>query len=107
MNPVRVGCDLDGTYLSGFRPADADYVFVTGRTTGDWKNTVKQVGVERPLYLRPTGFPGDSPHWKAAVIQWLGLTKFYEDDEHQAAEIRRICPQCEVVMVKDGAIVPG
>lgn len=103
----RVGCDLDGTYLSGFRPPENEYVFITGRTTDDWINTVRQVGSDRPLYLRPTWFPGDSPHWKAAVIQWLRITKFYEDDSNQAREIRRICPQCEVVMVRDGVIVPG
>lgn len=107
MADIVVGCDLDGTYLSGFRPQEAEYVFITGRKSDDWKNTVKQVGADRPLYLRPIWFPGDSPHWKAAVIQWLHLTKFYEDDPNQAREIRRICPNCEVVMVRDGKIVPG
>lgn len=99
------GCDLDGTYLSGFRPSESEYVFVTGRKTSDWCNTVRQVGIDRPLYLRPTLFPGDSPHWKAAVIQWLGITKFYEDERGQASEIKRICPACQVVLVQDGKII--
>jgi hypothetical protein len=101
----RIGCDLDGTYLSGFRPPESDYVFITGRKVDDWTRTVEQVGSDRPLYLRPLWFPGSSPHWKAAMIQWLRITKFYEDEPGQAQEIRRRCPDCRVVMVKNGQIV--
>jgi hypothetical protein len=102
---MSVGCDLDGTYLSGFRPPEAEYVFITGRLTDDWKNTVNQVGSDRPLYLRPTWFPGDSQHWKAMLIQSLKITRFYEDDIYQAKEIKRICPQCTVVIIANGVIV--
>jgi hypothetical protein len=100
-----IGCDIDGVLTTGFKPAEPDYVILSGRLQTDWKDTVKQIGVDRPIYLRPVSFPGTSQHWKAACIQWLGITKFYEDDEGQAKEIRRICPGCEVVMVRDGKIV--
>lgn len=102
-----IGCDIDGTYLSGFRPQEEDYVFISGRKTEDWENTVRQVGSDRPIYLRPPFFPGDSPHWKAAMIHAMQITKFYEDDVNQAKEIRRTCPLCLVVMVRDGQIVEG
>jgi hypothetical protein len=90
---------------TGFRPPEADYVILSGRLQADWKDTVAQIGTSRPIYLRPPYFPGTSQHWKAACIQWLGITKFYEDDEGQARDIRKFCPQCEVVMVKDGKVV--
>jgi len=100
-----IGCDLDGTYLSGFRPAEENYIFVTGRKADDWANTIRQVGAERVLYLRPIWFHGDSPHWKAFIIQTMGIIKFYEDEPGQAREIKRICPTCQVVLVRDGKIV--
>lgn len=104
---TTTGCDLDGTYLSGFRPEETDYIFITGRKAPDWANTIRQVGIERLIYFRPIWFPGDSQHWKAMIIQQMKLTKFYEDDINQAREIKRTCPQCQVVIVKDGKIVDG
>lgn len=102
---MRVGCDIDGTYLSGFRTEEKDFVFITGRKTEDWGDTVRQLGTEHPLYLRPPWFPGDSPHWKAAMIQWLRIEKFYEDETGQAEVIARRCPDCQVVLIKAGQIV--
>lgn len=100
-----IGCDIDGVLTTGFRPEEADYVIISGRKTDDWPNTLELLGHDRRIYLRPIYFPGDSPHWKAAMIQWLKITKFYEDDLRQAREIRRICPECVVVLVKDGQVV--
>jgi hypothetical protein len=101
-----VGCDIDGVLTTGFRPEEPDYVIISGRKTDDWPNTLKDFGgLDRRIYLRPLHFPGDSPHWKAAMIQWLKITRFYEDDPGQAREIRRICPECVVMIVKDGKVV--
>jgi len=40
--------------------------------------------------------------WKAEMIRLLGVTKFYEDNASQASLIKRLCPNCEVVMVIGG-----
>ena len=106
-----IGCDIDGVLvdrngLTGFLPTEPDYVIISGRKTDDWPNTLASLGhLDKRIYLRPLRFPGDSPHWKAAMIGWLGIVKFYEDDPNQAREIRRICPGCAVHLVKDGRVV--
>lgn len=102
-----IGCDIDGVLVAKvpFVVPESDYVIISGRKTDDWPNTLKSLGHERRIYLRPVYFPGDSPHWKAAMIQWLGVTKFYDDDPNQAREIRRICPGCIIGLIKDGKIV--
>lgn len=104
---ITTGCDLDGTFLSGFRPPESEYVFVTGRLITDWSITIRQIGAERPLFMRPVWFPGNSPHWKSMIIQTMKLVKFYEDDIGQAQEIKRCCPQCQVVIIQNGQIVNG
>lgn len=101
-----IGCDIDGVLTTGFRPEEPDYVIISGRKTDHWPNTLKDFDrLGKRIYLRPIFFPGDSPHWKAAMIQWLGITKFYEDDRNQAREIRRICPTCAVHLVRDGKVI--
>ncbi len=105
MKYCRVGCDLDGVLADGFTPHEQDFAIISGRFTDDWDRTLSQVGTSRPIYLRPPYFAGDSPHWKAAIIQATGITKFYEDDANQAREIRRICPNCVVNLVRQGKVV--
>jgi hypothetical protein len=105
MRYCQVGCDLDGVLADGFTPEEADFAIISGRHTDDWGRTLGQVGATRPIYLRPPHFAGDSPHWKAAMIQAMGITKFYEDDPNQAREIRRICPKCTVCLVRGGRVV--
>jgi hypothetical protein len=101
----EVGCDIDGVLAAGFLPAEPEFCAISGRRTDDWDRTVAQIGTSRPIYLRPQHFPGDSGEWKAAIILTTGITKFYEDMRDQAEVIRRICPQCTVVLVRDNRIV--
>ena len=104
---MLVGCDVDGVLYSThpFKPPEHDYIIITGRQTDDWRRTVGHVGTYRPIYLRPFNFPGEAGEWKAAIIKTIGITKFYEDTRSQAEVIRRICPECEVHLVKDGKVV--
>jgi hypothetical protein len=105
MRYCSVGCDLDGVLADGFTPPEPEFVIISGRQTDDWPRTIAQVGTSRPIYLRPPHFPGDSPHWKAAIIQACGITRFYEDLIDQATEIRRICPSCVVLLVRQGQVI--
>jgi hypothetical protein len=105
MRYCQVGCDLDGVLADGFMPPEAEFVIISGRHTDDWDRTLRQVGASRPIYLRPPNFPGDSPHWKAAMIQAMGITRYYEDRPEQAAEIRRVCPACVILLVENGKVI--
>jgi hypothetical protein len=100
-----VGCDLDGVLADGFVPEEPEFTIISGRRTDDWEKTTGQVGTTRPIYLRPQHFPGEAGEWKAAIIRTCGITKFYEDVMEQALVIRRICPECVVVMVRRGKVV--
>jgi hypothetical protein len=100
-----VGCDVDGVLAHGFIPPEPEFTVISGRTTDDWERTIGQVGTTRPIYLRPPGFPGEAGEWKAVVIRTVGIRRFYEDMPDQAAVIRRICPDCTVVLVKRGQVV--
>lgn len=98
-----VGCDIDGVATVGFRP-DEDFVFVSGRLTHEWARTIKELGTDHPIYLRPFGADCDrveAANWKAKIVDWLKLTAFYEDDELQAGIIKGKCPDCDVVLVKE------
>lgn len=105
MRYCQIGCDLDGVLADGFTPPEADFAVISGRHVDDWERTVRQVGAGRPIYLRPPFFPGTSEHWKSHIIQCTGITRFYEDRPEQAAEIRRCCPGCVVLLVKNGRVV--
>lgn len=105
MRYCQVGCDIDGVLADGFTPPEADFCAVSGRRTDDWLRTIGQIGTDRPIYLRPPNFPGEAGEWKAVVIMTTGITKFYEDTRKQAEVIRRICPQCEVHLVKHGKVI--
>lgn len=105
MSFCKVGCDVDGVLADGFVPPEADFCVISGRTTDEWARTVAKVGASRPIYLRPPNFPGEAAVWKATVIRTTGITRFYEDMPDQARDIRIICPDCVVVLVKQGEIV--
>lgn len=100
-----VGCDIDGVLADGFTPPEPEFAVISGRMTDDWERTTGQIGTSRPIYLRPEHFPGSSGEWKAAIIMTTGIRKFYEDMRDQAEVIRRICPQCEVHLVRNGKVV--
>lgn len=105
MSFCQVGCDFDGVLGDGFTPPEAEFTVISGRTTDHWPKVVARAGASRPIYLRPPGFPGEAGEWKAVVIRTMGIVRFYEDMPDQAAVIRRICPECVVVLVKDGRVV--
>lgn len=102
-----VGSDIDGVLAAGFIPEEKDYVIISGRMFWEWRPTVALLGFSRPIYLRPNGGDGNGDsagHWKAYMINELGVEKFYEDDPAQIAIIRSKCPQCKVVRIVNGRI---
>ena len=104
---MKVGSDIDGVLTTGFRPVETDYVIISGRMFHEWKATVELLGVDRPIYLRPSGGDGNvyaAGQWKGMMIGMLGLEKFYEDNDIQISIIRGMCPNCKVVRIVNGEI---
>ena len=103
------GYDIDGVLLEGIKPKKP-YVVISGRRTDWWKKTVREIGTNAPIYLRPITFGKRydatmSGMWKAIMITMFKVKKFYEDDDIQAGVIKDYCPDCKVVMVKEGKII--
>ena len=93
------GYDVDGVLTAGVKP-EKPYVVISGRTIDEWDKTVKEIGIEAPIYLRPNGEYGDhllEGIWKAEMITKLGVTEFHEDVEIQYEIIKRYCPNCKVI----------
>lgn len=108
------GYDIDGVLLpyngaEGLVPQEP-YIIVSGRNYTQFYNTVNKLrekGIYGPILLRPSSKVGDrvqSGEWKANVINFAGVTTFYEDEDLQAEIIRKECPNCKVIMVTEGRI---
>ena len=100
------GYDIDGVLTAGIKPK-GQYVVISGREHTAWAETLKEVGSDQPIYLRPFGAYGDqhdAGKWKGMLCAYLGVDEFYEDSPLQATIIRSIAPNCKVILVKDGVI---
>lgn len=101
---IRTALDMDGVYGAGFR-VNEPFIIISGRTTDEFAATVQQTGGRIAIYLRTKGNYGDGQlggEHKAALINALGIVKFYEDDELQARIIQERCPDCKVYNVQNG-----
>ena len=95
------GYDIDGVLTKKVKP-EKPYVVISGRTIDEWDKTIKQIGTDTPIYLRPYGKFGDvilAGIWKAEMITRFKIDKFYEDDKRQAEIISKYCPWCEIIII--------
>lgn len=95
------GYDIDGVLSIGVQP-DPNGVVISGRTFAEYDDFVRQIAQMLPVYIRGAGASGDRIHagqFKATMIQLLGVTRFYEDDELQASIIHSAQPSCEIVII--------
>lgn len=96
-----IGYDIDGVLTAGVIPA-SDSVVISGRTFAEYDQTCVALAASMPVYIRGSGAFGDAEdagRFKAMMIRHLGVTLFHEDDQVQAAIIKREVPTCEVVMI--------
>ncbi len=96
------GYDIDGVLVPRRVVPLAPYVVISGRLYTEWERTIKEIGMDVPIYLRPHGIHGDrcqAGYWKASMSRRLGITDFFEDDAYQAEIIRGLCPECRVHMM--------
>ncbi len=97
-----IGYDIDGVLVPRRVWPCQTYVVISGRLWTEWCRTVKEIGTDAPIYLRPHGRNGDrhgAGLWKANMIGKLGVTDFFEDDAYQAEIIQQSCPGCTIHMV--------
>ena len=107
--------DIDGViYMGkdhvGLYPGPNDHI-ITGRSFEEEKETVhmlKSRGILNPLHMNPLTFDEktrvSSGQHKGRTIKRLQEQGYqigihFEDDEIQAAEIRKIVPEVQVVMI--------
>lgn len=98
-----IASDIDGTWLN-LTPVEQAGVtaFITGRTFSEYDAFAKELAQSRPVYMRGVGEVGGNEQageFKALVINWLGVTTFYEDNPLHQNIIHNNCPNCTVVMV--------
>jgi hypothetical protein len=107
MSSILRGYDIDGTLTTGLKPLEP-YVIISGRTLAEYNAYARTLASQAPLYIRCTGNFGDRTHagtFKAQMINLLGVTEFYEDDDAQIALIRAQCPSCKVYKVLPDASI--
>lgn len=95
------GYDLDGV-MGKIKPKKP-YVIISGRLYDEWGKTIKEVGTDVPIYLRPSGKWGDEISaglWKAEMINKLDITEYYEDSFVQIQIIQGNCPNCKVIKIR-------
>lgn len=93
--------DYDGVIDAGVR-TEHPFIIITGRLFSEYDERLREWAQIVPVYMRGVGEFRDhqkSGEFKAMMINWLGVTKFYEDRDHQIAIIKERCPDCEVIKV--------
>jgi hypothetical protein len=95
------GYDIDGVLTNGLKP-EKPFVIISGRTFSEYDDYTKNAALLAPLYIRGTGQVGDNVHagvFKSNIINWLGVTEFYEDNQIQIDIIKQNCPDCKIIKI--------
>lgn len=99
------GFDLDGVISIGIYPNEND-VIITGRSFEESEETIKylkSLGIYNNVFYNSVSFnektPENSGIHKAKYINLLGIKRFFEDDEDQIKEIKKRCPDVEIIHI--------
>jgi hypothetical protein len=100
------GFDLDGVITIGIFPGPDD-VIISGRSVDEALDTLlalRALGIKNQVFFSPVEVVEKnetrSGTFKARVIRRLGITQFFEDSYEQAAIIKKLCPSCAIVMIR-------
>ena len=92
--------DFDGTLNAGVEPT-MPYCVISGRTWDEYGDDITAYAELVPVYIRGSGEVTDIDHianFKSAMINLLGIEKFYENNPTEA-DIIRSQTDCEVILV--------
>jgi len=98
------GYDLDGVITTGkYHPSFTD-VIITANYIDKFAHVMKvmkEFNVACPVYFNPYKQYGRqwSSEWKAEIINKLGVSVFYEDNEEEAMIIKASCPNTTIIKV--------
>lgn len=93
--------DIDGVITVGITPRPED-IIITGRSYQEAKPTYKQLrelGIDNPVYFQPMNWENtsreSSGRWKGQLLKQFQdngvlISKHFEDDEIQKAEIEKL-----------------
>lgn len=116
MNDIVNSFDIDGVIfiskeIGGVHPGPND-IIITGRSYEEYDETIKMLkerGINNCVYFNPLKFDEknrqSSGQHKAFTLNILikngvNIGVHFEDDEIQAAEIRKLCPNIPVVLLQ-------
>ena len=102
-----IASDFDGTFDSHPEIWSQTDVIITGNYWGKYEDVMSRwPGPKKPIYFCPIDPDEDMMKvvaHKADVINKLKARKFYEDQSEQATVLKIMCPECEIILVKEGA----
>lgn len=80
---------------------------VTGRSWEESQDLYDEAGdLDIPVFFNPTSSKENDGHkivlWKAEIINRCGVTRFWEDVPQEYQQLKILCPNCKVILVKPG-----
>ena len=104
---MKNGFDIDGVISVGIFPGPND-IIITGRSFEEQDDTMEYLSNLNippiPVFFNTVKFDEksrvQSGQHKARLINGLGITRFFEDDEIQIQEILKENPTVEIVHIK-------
>ena len=103
----RVFADYDSTYSSHPEIHGLVEAIVTGNS---WENSDDIYGQEidlmLPVFFNPVSDVDNNQSkiilHKAEIINRCGVTRFFEDQPQEVAQLKILCPNCKITLVKEG-----
>jgi hypothetical protein len=100
MRPIA--SDLTDTYDTHPEIRGEVSFIITANTWRTWEK-VRENADDLPVYLNPGKEElMDIVNHKARVINQMNVQKYYEDQSEQVALLKAMCPNCRIVLVKEG-----
>lgn len=103
----RIFSDFDGTWENISNLWGDVEAIVTGRSFEEYQDMMDEwEGPKKPIFMNPAETKDNSMNkivlHKAEIINRCKATKFYEDVPSEVAQLRILCPNTKIILVKPG-----
>lgn len=100
--------DFDGTYSDKPELKGITDAIVTGRSWEEAQDLYDEAGrLTIPVFFNPVASKDNTSFkivsHKANIINQCKATRFYEDVPQEAEQLKILCPNCKIVLVKEGS----
>lgn len=104
---MPIFADFDGTWTDHPEIHGNVDAIVTGRSWQESQDLFDEAGqIDIPVFFNPVSSKDNNGNkivlHKAEMINRCNVIKFYEDVPQEAAQLRILCPQTKIVLVKEG-----